>query len=101
MVLMTLLSYCQERHQVSQRHSISIPVPLWGAEYHLVNEAIVNVMATIKFESWLEAERNNSESTINAMSAMQDGPPKLEVDYGECLKLLTPEGMKTWAHLPR
>ena len=67
---------------------------------HLVNKAMVNVMATIKFESWLEAERNNAESTINAMSAMQDGLPKLEVDYGECLKLLTPEGMKTWAHLP-
>ena len=31
---------------------------------------------------------------------MQDGLPKLEVDLGECLKLLTPEGMKTWAHLP-
>ena len=62
------------------------------AEYHLVNEAIVNVMATIKFESWLEAERNNTES-INAMSAMQDGLPKLEVDDRECLKLLTPCGL--------
>ena len=75
------------------------PEGITQAEYHLVNEAIVNVMATIKFESWLEAERNNTES-INAMSAMQGGLPKLEVDLGECLKLLTPEGMKTWAHLP-
>ena len=34
------------------------------------------------------------------MSAMQDGLPKLEADDRECLRLLTPEGMKTWAHLP-
>ena len=34
------------------------------------------------------------------MSAMQGGLPLLDVDYGECLKLLTSEGMKTWAHLP-
>ena len=88
-------------HEGAWDKLVNPPDGVTQAEYHLVNEAIVNVMATIKFESWLEAERNNSESTINAMSAMQDGLPKLEVDYGVCLKLLTPEGMKTWAHLPR